>query len=504
MRPRLILVLLVAVLLSNPAYSAGTLLVETVPPEPDLDVTVAARSATTDHNGLVFFPDLAAGRHEVHIRGSGWTYRGDVEIKDGLGQTLSATLRKGATPSSGIPARAPLSRERAPLTIDANVGGADVYIDGNRVSQTDGSGAARINLTPGSHEIEVRAVGFRSWSKTVTLSGGLDNLQTVHLRPAQTSRSWMGPVIGGLVAAIVFAVGAIAWFMRPGARRKQRSFGHFELRGELGTGGMATLYRARNKRTKQIVALKVMNTNLVRDADLIRRFLQEGAILRQLNTEFPQAPIVRVHEFAGEDGRNGTWPYLALELLEGETLQACLARSGALPIAEAVRILEQILLAVAAAHGVGVYHRDLTPDNIMLGAGSSAQRWVRLIDFGVAKHEFVSHHTMDGSVMGKPPFMAPEQLRGQRVSGKTDIYSTGMIIYNMVEGAPPFVSTNPMEVMRLHERQIPAPLDGKAPAWLVSLVSEMVQKNPEHRPDADAALKVVRANGAPGAPVAST
>lgn len=488
------------------AWALGMALIQTEPPVDGLTVEIAGRRATTVDGGIAELKDLTLGEQRVTIDGQGYAYDGTIMISDGLHAVLTAVLETPppVTENSNSPPKQP-SRVSKPeawagLHIDTHVGGAGVYIDGRLVARTDHGGGAECRTTPGRHEVELRHEAFRDWVEVHTLREGLHTTLRPVMKPDSNTRpSWFLPALLVLTVAALLVIIAIIWLKRLGSRSSENRFGPYEIKGELGTGGMAILYRAKDTRNGEMVALKVMNSNLVRDPDLVRRFLQEGVILRQLNTLAPDAPIVRVRSYAGEDGQEGTWPYLALELLQGETLQARLRRKGSLGVEGSLPILWQVVAALNTAHAAGIYHRDLTPDNIMLVPGENGTVRVRLIDFGVAKHEYVSHHTMDGSVMGKPPYMAPEQFQGKMVEGRTDIYSAGMMVYHMIDGSPPFTSTNPMEVMRRHEQEMPPPLGANTPEWLRRLTLAMVAKEPSERPEASHVLKQISAHSIPGA-----
>jgi serine/threonine-protein kinase len=253
---------------------------------------------------------------------------------------------------------------------------------------------------------------------------------------------------------------------------------------------MATVYRAKDRQTGRLVALKVMDPGLARDLDLLKKFLREGEVLRTLNTKHPEAPIVRVVDFGRESGRTNGRPFIAMELLQGRDALSYLQGRGRLSAEEAKGIVRQVLTALAAAHAEGVYHRDLSPDNILVTDGHA--HGIRLIDFGVARHEYTSAGTLDGSITGKPPYMSPEQCRGGKVDGRSDLYSLGVVFYTLLAGKPPFVAVNPLEVMKMHESEPVPPLPGDVPKGVAVIVYKMLEKEPDRRyPSAETVRKAL-------------
>jgi len=314
------------------------------------------------------------------------------------------------------------------ITVRTDVAGFAVLVDG-RPAGTVGAGLSlEVSCPPGYHAVTVVRGGFRQ-SQVVLL--GEDPL-TVDFssRPlAQLDTQPPEPAVeGGDAVIIAVLVGVIALFMAVivgiiaylwSSRHKGLLFhNHYVIRDVIGRGGMATIYSARDRQAGRQVALKIMDPGLVRDIGLLAKFLREGEVLRMINQKHPQAPIVRVLDFGREGNRPGGRPFIAMELLHGEDLMELIRKQGRVPAGEAVWVVEQVLDALEAAHGEGVYHRDLTPDNIFLTNGKA--RALKLIDFGVARHEYTSAGTMDGSITGKPPYMSPEQCRGEKTDARSD------------------------------------------------------------------------------------
>ncbi len=217
-----------------------------------------------------------------------------------------------------------------------------------------------------------------------------------------------------------------------------RTIAHYEILGELGAGGMGRVYRARDSRLGREVAIKALSDDATEDSGRLARFEREARVLASLN----HPHIGAIHGLEEVEGRR----FLILELVEGETLAALIAR-GPLPALEALRIGGQIAEALAAAHTHGIVHRDLKPSNIMLTPDAE----VKVLDFGLAKRQARITTEEDrseagtwtaltgiGAVLGTAPYMSPEQLRGGPVDERTDIWSFGCVLYEMLTGRSAF------------------------------------------------------------------
>ncbi len=291
-----------------------------------------------------------------------------------------------------------------------------------------------------------------------------------------------------LIGILAVAVGAAALVAvhivrGQGPRRvTTRRVDRYEVRELIGRGGMATIYKGidTTRRGAPPVAIKIMDDAHLADPDLVRKFLREGEILRQLERDDPEAPLVHVFHFGRAGGDSGR-PFIAMEHVDGEDVLRHLRRRGRLPLSEAARVIAGVARALAPAHAAGVYHRDLTPDNVILTDTPRGGYRLRLIDFGVARHEYTSHGTLDGSIAGKPPYMSPEQCQGLPVDGRSDIYALGIMFFTLLTGEPPFVSKNPLEVMRMHKDEVvrfPPAFEEPVRA----LLGRLLAKDPAQRP----------------------
>ena len=267
--------------------------------------------------------------------------------------------------------------------------------------------------------------------------------------------------------------------LSPGLR-----IGPYEVLATLGTGGMAEVYRARDTRLGRDIALKVVNENLVRDPDLLRRFEQEARVAGSLN----HPNLVAVFDVGDHDGS----PYLVTELLQGESLRRRLVH-GRIPVQTALDWAAQLARGLAAAHARGIVHRDVKPDNVFVAADGQ----LKLLDFGIAKlapsEAAAPHGLMDatlrpdgaatapGSVLGTPGYMSPEQVRGETVDARTDLFALGAVLYEMLSGQRAFPGATFVEsgYAILHEDPPPLPPD-LSPA-LVQVVQRCLEKEPGRR-----------------------
>lgn len=265
--------------------------------------------------------------------------------------------------------------------------------------------------------------------------------------------------------------------------------GRFRIEREIGTGGMGTVYLATHLGLERPVAVKIIKREFAGDADVADRFLQEARTMAKLR--HPHAAMIFD---AGNlpDGRH----FIIMEFVEGETLSQALAREGRFSAALAVHIATQVCDVLEEAHRIGIIHRDLKPSNILLG-----ERGVCVLDFGVAKvlassAESTATHASTGSgqLVGTPRYMSPEQCLGQRVGARSDLYSLGVLLYEMLAGRPPFV--DPLQsALLVKQATAPAPplpkLRQDIPRALALAVHTLLAKRPEDRPRTAAAAKAL-------------
>ncbi len=249
------------------------------------------------------------------------------------------------------------------------------------------------------------------------------------------------------------------------------SLGPYDILEKLGSGGMGTVYRARHTETGQIVALKVMRADFTEDPSYLRRFRREAAIAESV--ESPN--IVAVLGVGQQEGM----PYIAMELVEGETLASLLRKSGPLPLDHALDIAIQAAQGLYAAHQKGIIHRDISPQNILVTPDGTA----KIADFGIARSQTSGTLTGTGVFLGKPSYAAPEMLAGQ-ANTRSDIYSLGVVLFEMLSSRPPFIAPNPLAIMDMQMHQSPPTLEDmgvRVPAAVQQIVDKCLEKEPGRR-----------------------
>ncbi|MCP3137176.1 serine/threonine-protein kinase [Pyxidicoccus xibeiensis] len=261
--------------------------------------------------------------------------------------------------------------------------------------------------------------------------------------------------------------------------------GDFVIQERIGSGGMGVVYRATHRLIGKQAAIKVLRAELVSQQQVERLLIEARAV-----NAIRHPGIIDIFGFGDlPDGR----PYIIMELLQGQSLSELIRQQRRIDVNATVWILDQMLAALGAAHRAGVVHRDLKPGNVFMAEGLDGTRSVKLVDFGIAKL-VMSHDgptTVDGSILGTPEFMAPEQIRGASVSPSTDLYAVGIIAFQMLTGSRPF-NGEPFQVMFAHVEQLPPLPSSRAPGIppeLDTLVLQLLAKQPELRPESAEAVR---------------
>ena len=248
--------------------------------------------------------------------------------------------------------------------------------------------------------------------------------------------------------------------------------GRYEILQLLGRGGMGAVYKAHDKELDRTVALKLIRPDLARNPEMVRRFKQELILARQITHK----NVIRIFDLGQSDGIK----FITMDFVEGHDLRVLLSERGKFPPPEAARIMLQICRALEAAHGEHVIHRDLKPQNIMLdGKGR-----VYVMDFGIARSVHVPGMTQTGALIGTPEYMSPEQARGEELDQRSDIFSLGVIFYEILTGKKPYPSDAPLATLwkRMQEPVTPpVKLEPSLPVALNDIVVKALQIEPENR-----------------------
>ena len=264
--------------------------------------------------------------------------------------------------------------------------------------------------------------------------------------------------------------------------------GRYAVERRVGAGGMGTVYRGLQTAMDRPVAIKVLLPSCAGSPDQVARFMAEARTASQLLSP----NTVTIHDFGrSEDGRL----YLVMEYLAGRSLTEVLQTDGALPWRRALRIVRQAANSLDEAHAKGFLHRDVKPDNIMLVELNNDPDFVKVLDFGIAKslNEVARRLTATGAVLGTPTYMSPEQARDDALDARSDLYSLGVVLYELIAGRPPFVAETPVSVLLKHCTEAPPELAELAPGLtlpppLLELLASLLSKAPDERPAGAAEL----------------
>jgi serine/threonine protein kinase len=253
---------------------------------------------------------------------------------------------------------------------------------------------------------------------------------------------------------------------------EQRIFNdRYSIITKIGSGGMAEVYKAKDTVLDRTVAVKVLHQHFAEDVDFVSRFRREAQAAAGLN----HPNIVNIYDWGSQ---NGTY-FIVMEMLEGRSLKEFMTERGIIPAADAMEIAKKVLSAINFAHKHDIVHRDIKPHNIILTNDGE----VKVTDFGIARAG-VSTMTQTGTILGTAHYLSPEQARGYDVNGTSDIYSMGVVLYEMITGKVPFDGDNPVAIALKHVHDIPVPpreLNPGVPEALQTIIAKAMAKNPESR-----------------------
>ena len=250
----------------------------------------------------------------------------------------------------------------------------------------------------------------------------------------------------------------------------------YTIRRRIGEGGFSAVYLVRDEAVGEDVILKILNPQLSADEVALKRFVKELRLTRRLTHE----RIIRLYDFLDLGGAHA----VSMEYFPGKDLGKLIDAEGPLPVRRVLGIASQICEGLEAAHAAGIVHRDIKPANVLVGEGDK----VKIVDFGLASgsQQMESRLTKSGFLIGTPEYMAPEQIRGDGVDSRADIYSLGVLLYEMLSGKQPYTADTPVKVLFLHLEGEAAPLRERVPglpAEVERLVTWTMARERDDRPE---------------------
>ncbi|MFO7899367.1 MAG: protein kinase, partial [Planctomycetota bacterium] len=254
--------------------------------------------------------------------------------------------------------------------------------------------------------------------------------------------------------------------------RAGERIGPYQIETLIGKGGMGAVYLAHDRSLDRRVAIKVLPQRFLGDREVVARFHREALALAKLR----HPNLMHIYKVGSHGGR----PFFAMEYVKGRTVEALIKQTGRIRPPQAAHIAAEVMSALDKVHRAAIVHRDIKPGNIMIDEDGRAI----LMDFGLARQESDIGLTADHTVLGTPRYMSPEQAKGERVDPRSDIYSLGCVIYEMVTGRPPFRGKSALEVLRKHiESTVPPPseLADDVPPGLDEVIARATAKRPDDR-----------------------
>ena len=488
--------------------------------------------------------EVDAGLHQVTLRKEG---SADLTFATRIDTGKTVTEKHALVATAPVPSAAPPTPAEASLVVYSDPPGATLYLDDEPLGATDASTGrlVKTGLAPGAHRVRLALPGRVDFTQEARLApGGPTTIRGTLTAPAPSGLDRRLVALGGGLVVLLIVVGLVVRRRsarevegtvmlppRPAATGRGRTvtatprtpgtgrtispsptevpivtlsndldletralkaatrpsganeaFGEYRLKEPLGKGGMAAVFKA--ERRGEVCALKRPLAAFLEDPEFLERFLREAEIGRTLH----HPNIIRIFERGDVEGV----PYFTMELIEGETLQALVKRNGALTPRKAAALVSQVAEALDYAHLKGVVHRDLKPSNIMLLRDGT----VKVMDYGIARARRFEGLTVTGAFLGTPDYVAPETAEGKGADARSDLYSLGIVFYEMLTGKKPFVGDTPFATLKKHCTEAPTPpsaLSPDVPRELEEIVLRLMSKDPAERyPGAEELLIALR------------
>lgn len=467
--------------------------------------------AQTGSDGQAYLDNLKAGEHRLTVRREGYESASrTVTIPDtNLDQDIRLRLPRAPSPppvavqdepepaDTTAPSPPPTTR----LLISTNVGGADVYVDSSYRGRTRRTGNLALTADPGEYDVTVKKEGFSPVEKTVHLVAGTKNTTSVTLQEAPYSivsfftGGTLTVVLAGILAALVGALSVVVILYArsdssESATDHSNAFDRYRLVNAFKTEGITALHLAKDPVEGRQVMLRLLNEEYSSNPEVVQAFLEQGQALKGIAESQPDAPIVKAYRYGREKDWDQGRPFIALEYVQGDRLSSYLHGRTALPVREALAIIQQVCKGLQAAHGHQLWHRNLTPDNVVV-TRTRPQVRVKLVNFLVGEPNPVPTGAQENRPLRNPSYMAPEQCRGEAAHGSADVYSAGILFYMLVTGTTPFRDENPTKIMEMHETAPRPRLPEEIPSYVEPLFRRMLSKDPEHRPDASNIVAII-------------
>ena len=503
----------------RPTDTSGTLRVETTVEEAIVLVN-GRRIGRTDSSGRIRASELGMGTHKVVVHKDGYAQVSQQVTLDKSTQNRTIWLpllppATASTPSSDsltarsgsltTPAGSPRSdsattatREEAGLVVDTGVPDATVFVNDSTRGQTDANGLLALQISPGTHQVEVRKEGYKPTRTTTEFDAGTQN--TLAFSPTRISSSEDASLIwhlseGWLLLLIGILIGlsglAVAFLVLPNwdddAFRwpwSYKRFDQYDLSSVLQRSELSTVYLA-NTPEHGRVTLTVLDDPYASEPAQAESFLSKGRTLKQIHETDPDAPVIDVYRVGRENDAEDGRPFLVLEHLEGDSLLSHLKDIDTLDTGEALSITRQVCSALQVAHNNNVHHGNLTPENVVVTQTNPYR--IKLVGFGLQSQSATPHDLAGGTTS----YLAPEQLRDGRSDWRSDMYAVGMLFYKLVTGAPPHMSDSSTQMLEYQTENPTPPLPEHIPDHVKPVFHRMISNDPDRRPTPTRVISVL-------------